>query len=339
MTAILSYSYNTKFNIPKPPFPYATGTRLEVRSHTPPPPPSSYQSCDLEFEARQERRSVDPVERCLLHPPSGGTFTAGTAELEIVDFVRAGDQHSAQLFTDRVLSSSSITQKLPSGADSDELLVAKLYDPLYFDHEQDDADPFMCVDLAYRRETAAYTKLQSFQGGVIPRFFGSFSLSVPAHYRGLNDVRQVRLILMEYISGPCLADLDPSGFSQLERQTIMKAIVDTETALYNCDVVSNDTHPRNIMIPNRCPSSHESQLRPIVLVDLGKAWTSRSPFPKWHDRFLPGVPITPLLRWMRKPTAYNDWVDWDWRSWVEKHYGHEKNTITTEMEKLWGPRK
>lgn len=29
-------------------------------------------------------------------------------------------------------------------------LVAKLYDPLYFDQDQDDADPFLCVNRDYR---------------------------------------------------------------------------------------------------------------------------------------------------------------------------------------------
>jgi serine/threonine protein kinase len=317
----LSDSYNTRFNVPKPDFPYTVGKHLRVRSHIP-PQPTNLSNCLLKFHARRERESIDPVQRCLLHPPSSGTFTSGVAELEIIKLVRAGDQHGAQLLTVRVLTS---TYDLPSDTD----LLAKFYDPLYFDHEQDDADPFLCVDSAYTHESAVYQKLADFQGSIIPKYYGSFSLSLPIDH--MNS-REVRLILMENVPGISMHDLNPSNFTKSERQAIMKAIIDSETALYNHEVRHRDIYPRNILV---LPSDHA---RKVVLVDFGKAWTSRSPFPEWEEKFLPGIPISPLLRWIKPREWFDGWVDWDWMAWVEQHYEHTRGSITEYMQRKWGPK-
>jgi hypothetical protein len=49
--------------------------------------------------------------------------------------------------------------------------------------------------------------------------------------------REVRLILIENVPGISMQNLNPSNFTKLERQTIMKAIIDSETALYNREIV------------------------------------------------------------------------------------------------------
>jgi serine/threonine protein kinase len=284
------------------------------------PPPPTESECLLKFQAARERESIDPVQRCLLLPPLPDLFTSGVAELEIVRLVRAGDRHSAQLLAVRVLTS---THDLPSGMD----LVAKLCDPLYFDHEQDEADPFLCVDQAYTHESAVYQKLADFQGSIIPEYYGSFSLSLPVDH--MNS-REVRLILMENVPGVSMQDLNPSNLAQSERQAIMKAIIDSETALYNCDIRHTDLYPRNILVLP--PAS----TRKVVLVDSGKALTRRCPFLEWEDRFLPGVPISPLSRWVKLREGFDGWVDWDWKAWVEQQYEHTRGSITEYMQQKWG---
>ena len=57
-------------------------------------------------------------------------------------------------------------------------LLIKIYDPLYFDHEQDDADSLLCVDHDYSHETAVYRALSELQGTTILKFFSSFSLEL-----------------------------------------------------------------------------------------------------------------------------------------------------------------
>jgi hypothetical protein len=57
--------------------------------------------------------------------------------------------------------------------------------------------------------------------------------------------REVRLILIENVSGISMQNLNPSNFTKSERQGIMKAIIDSETALYNREIVHRDIYPRS----------------------------------------------------------------------------------------------
>jgi serine/threonine protein kinase len=70
---------------------------------------------------------------------------------------------------------------------------------------------------------------------------------------------------MENVPGISMHNLNPSNFIKSERQAIMKAIIDSETALYNHEVRHRDIYPRNILVQ---PSDHA---RKVVLVDFGKA--------------------------------------------------------------------
>jgi hypothetical protein len=82
-----------------------------------------------------------------------------------------------------------------------------------------------------------------------------------------------------------------------------------------------------------------------VIVDFGKAWISRThPFlpPEAAKKYLPGVPISPLLRWSKAwwpylQVAFDEWIDWNWEPWLEHHYGSTRDSITKEMEEVWQP--
>jgi serine/threonine protein kinase len=128
------------------------------------------------------------------------------------------------------------------------------------------------VDHAYTHESAVYTKIADCQGSIIPKYYGSFSLSLPIENH--INFREIRLILIENIPGISMQNLSPSNFIKSERQMIMKAIIDSETALYNRDIVHRDIHPGNILILS---SDHA---RKVVLVDFGLSRTSRCPFPE-----------------------------------------------------------
>jgi hypothetical protein len=112
-----------------------------------------------------------------------------------------------------------------------------------------------------------------------------------------------------------------------------EAIIDSETALCNREIVHRDIYPRNILVLQ--PSDHA---REVVLVGFGKARISRSPFPEWEERFLPGVPISPILRWIQPRECFDGWVDWDWKAWVERHYEHTRGSIMEYMQRKWGPK-
>jgi hypothetical protein len=101
---------------------------------------------------------------------------------------------------------TSTSQPIENG----DRLIAKIYDPLYFNDEDGRLNPFLCVDRHYAHESRAYHVLSEMQGTRIPIFYGSYSLELPTH-------RTVRLILIEYIPGTTLQSLktraDPSRTS------------------------------------------------------------------------------------------------------------------------------
>ncbi|OJD19473.1 hypothetical protein AJ78_00541 [Emergomyces pasteurianus Ep9510] len=192
-----------------------------------------------------------------------GSDGQATAELKIVGAVIIGDNHSAQLVTVQILRTSP-----PYALSTDTNLLAKIYDPLYFDHEQDYVDPFLCVDRDYAVETAAYLALPQ----NIPNYFGSYTLQWPIDG---TTTRLVRLILIELVSG---------------------------------------------------------KARKIKIIDFKKAGLKRTLYSEEEQRYLPGVSISPLLRWNN---AWGFWhvfeacVDWDWQSWLED----TRASITDHMKR------
>ncbi|KAB8255790.1 hypothetical protein BDV32DRAFT_161606 [Aspergillus pseudonomiae] len=191
---------------------------------------------------------------------------------------------------------------------TDQDMVAKIYDPFYHDFDE---DSFLGADYDYTHECAAYTHLSDLQGSVIPRFFGSYTLK--------NKDR-----------------LDPENFSKEERQDIMKQIVDGESSLYTKNVCHEDLRPQNVVVRRS-----DSQTLRIVIIDLGKSVIGRSRNPsnsRDESRYLPGVAISPLLRWnvhYDRHAYFRKWIDWPWQEWLEVQYKEDEVTITKEQRELW----
>ncbi|ODH45038.1 hypothetical protein ACO22_00430 [Paracoccidioides brasiliensis] len=237
----------------------------------------------LSYEGHRERESTHPVDRCILHLPLPGLTGKGTIRLKVDGPVRTGDQHSAQLVTVHMVDK---TPEISDSIPTDKYLVAKLYDPLYFDHEQDDVDPFRYTDLAYSHETAAYRLLYPLEGTVIPKYYGSFTLELPIPNKKTS--RSIRLILIEKVPGISMQRLNPTNHTRSERQNILKAIVDAESMLYAHDILHRDIHPRNVLVLD---SAH----RCVVLIDFGYCGIGRTPSnspAEWKAKYLPGVPIS-----------------------------------------------
>ncbi|KAK9242381.1 hypothetical protein V1506DRAFT_89612 [Lipomyces tetrasporus] len=147
---------------------------------------------------------------------------------------------------------------------------------------------------------------------------------------------------MEFVPGTSMQQLNPSDFSQLERQVIMKAVIDAESLVYTHNVRHSDIHPRNILVLSTATTTYD---RRVVVVDFGKADVGRSPCPidpEEEARYLPGVPISPLLRWNvawwhHVQTYFSKWIDWDWQPWLEDNYGSIDTSSMGYMIKLWLP--
>ncbi|OJJ95391.1 hypothetical protein ASPACDRAFT_47745 [Aspergillus aculeatus ATCC 16872] len=103
------------------------------------------------------------------------------------------------------------------------LVVAKFYNSLYYNHRKSGVDPFRCVEEEYTRETAIYQHLHKHGlSDYISQFCGLYSLDTPVPNRGM---RQVLLILVDFMSGFQMDRLRPGRLAVETRQHIMEQIV------------------------------------------------------------------------------------------------------------------
>ena len=308
----------------KLPLPYITGWKFTARQHNPPPPtrvtPGSCLNDDVGY---LEWKEMNPVERCLQHPPLEGSYGSFSLDLQIRGTLRAGDDHNDQVVVVDVLTEDSHLKG--------QSIVAKIYDPLYFYDDDGYVNSLACVDKHYTHEAGIYAALSDLQGSMIPRYYGSFSIDIPIDS---STMRSVRLILIELIPGLSMRDLDPSEFSREERQSIMKSLVDFETLLYTRDILWSDTHPRNVILADGR----------ALFIDFGDALFGRAGLysndPEMESDCLPGVYISPLLRWhqaQRRTFEFDTWIDWDWQSWLETEYGNTEGSITQETRDKFLP--
>ncbi|KFY42125.1 hypothetical protein V495_04666 [Pseudogymnoascus sp. VKM F-4514 (FW-929)] len=298
----------------KPELPYAVGSCFKARPHT--PRQLDNDNCEFDINDIREVNTVDPLHRCLLHPPPRGRMEPGVVTFKIVGRIQAGDPNNTQVVSVGVLDS---TIGLPTDID----ILAKIYDPLYFNHIQDDVDIFRYTEYCYNRERAAYKHLVALQGSIILKYYGSFTISLPVDG---EDPRDVRLILLENVPGSSMNEMDPSSFKQAERQEIMKAVADAERAVYTHKVVNTDIHPRNILIP---PNSLDRGCR-AVIVDFGLSYIISS-YKKIYP--LTGVTRTgPLFHCLDPDDNFREWVDWDWDAWINAECGHIKGSSRTFRE-------
>ena len=323
-------------NETKPPVPYIKDWQFTVQQHNPPPPtkPTSG-DCTVEDIGETNRlKQLQPIERCLKNPPAEGSYGPFSLDLRIHDTMRIGDKHHAQVVVVEVLTADPPVEGLSQG----ELVVAKIYDPLYVDNDDLYINPFVVADKHYTHEDAAYKALSDLQGSVIPKYYGSYSLDVHIPIPiDLSTKRCVRLTLMELIPGSSMRNVDPHGLSQQTRQQIMKSLIELYTLAYSREIILVDTHPRNVML-----TSSVSGHAPAVFIDFGDAlfgWAWR-----WPRRLgsLPSTYVSPLLLFHEghgRPREFQDWIDWDWQPWLEAEFGHTAVSISPQVRDIFLPLK
>ena len=311
-------------NMAKPDPPYVVGHEFSVVEHHP-PEPLEIKSFFLTPDEAVKRQNRDPLALCLTRNPLAGRLGSQGLRLKIRDAIRVGDEKTSQVVLVDVIS----------GQLANDRVVAKLYDPLYHDHSDGYTDPFLFVDVEYARQSAAYTYLHGREEEGIPEYYGSYSTEISHPGQGS---RTVRLILVEYVDGSLMTTL-PTDISQDFRKAVMEQIVDVETQLYKINLRHGDIHPRNIIIQG--VNADRSRLR-IKFIDFGHAAVGRSPDPtdyEFEDEFLPGIYISPLLRWFpgyKEPASqFEEWIDWDWNGWLLETYQSDIKNITPDMKNKW----
>ena len=132
-----------------------------------------------------------------------------------------------------------------------------------------------------------------------------------------------------------MLETDPNQVPQSDRRQIMKSVIDFETEVYRRDILLMDLYPRNIMM---APFHHPHPERNLVFLDFGNAiFNRRLDEPQLADMelFL-GQYISPLVRWGKpRILGFEEWVDWEWESWVKSEYAHTADTVTPEMRDLY----
>ncbi|OTA64524.1 hypothetical protein K449DRAFT_392600 [Hypoxylon sp. EC38] len=310
------YSYfATHSDEDKPPIPYKIGRTFRAQSYHPPPPPNYFHKWSSR-NVQDKIRRLHPVQLCLQYPPAPGKPCNEELQLKIIDHVRVKDQKNSQVVLARPLShrgGETLLDKFILPND----IVTKFYDPLYYDFNEFHVDPFANCDAAFSHETLAYKYLQPLWGTVVPRYYGSYSVTVPL-FDDATETRDVRAIFYEYVHGICLQDIAVRDYTQQQRQAIMRAIIRADSQMWQLDVNNLDLHPRNIILV----SANEGEEAVIRIIDFDHCQCGT----RVQSPTLDPLPREEVLtRWLDSDfddsMIYFRWlVDWPWDDWLENEY-------------------
>ena len=281
--------------------PYSVGFTTIATRHKP------HHPYEKDYEADgspvlENRKTVSQWDSRLLSPTiSGKMLYQDTKALEITAIIRAGCKRGAQL----VIVNNDI--------------VAKIYDPLYYDDSDEFGFETDVVDKAcsdYRTEAAAYQELQKSPAAqeVIPAFYGTWVIHVDTLKREGDQVwkytRQVPLMLIEYVRGDTMIDINPLVLSEALRTSLMKKVMEIESIIFYAGVNHSDIHPRNVIIAG--PPSHKSHDTPdelfVKVIDFNTSEIRRHPgyhlaeiqekIQEGMDAWFPKLP-SPFMRFYR----------------------------------------
>jgi serine/threonine protein kinase len=296
---------------------YSLGQKFTVRSHIPPPPtPVTYGSCLNRKPEKEEQNRRGALQTCLDFPPLPGNDGSFDVELEIAGLLRVKDNCNAQILVVRVCGATPKGPGLLPG----ERFIAKVFDPLFVKTERGEVNPIRLMDKHYTHEVATYQMLCEFQGTKIPKFYGSFSWSVPVPEQE-GRFRKVRLILLEHLPGISMEEANAKRFSIQTQKNMIKKIIDFETDIYARGIELTDLSPRNVMMtdPTNPTKLHFLDFGDALFFDREKE--NISPLSRWAD----GDLVTPFgYDWI------NDW-DCEYEYWFETQLAE---TTTTESQKI-----
>ncbi|KAF1917638.1 hypothetical protein BDU57DRAFT_513992 [Ampelomyces quisqualis] len=223
----------------RPRLPYTKGFKFTVTRHEPPEPYGH--GYDTKPPQRHSNwKSMSLVECCLSEPTINGQSSVGhTQTLTITGIIRTGYDRGAQL------------------VEVNNTMVAKIYDPLYYNEFNDFGHRENVVDNAegdYSREAIAYETLQqsSAARSVTPAYFGTWITEIetvvgkPSVSR--KQIREVPLILIERLYGECMSWISPRLLRKRVRSLILKKVLCAEAVIYQAGVNHCDLSPRNIMV-------------------------------------------------------------------------------------------
>jgi hypothetical protein len=293
-------------DLDKPHIPYTIGQTFTVRRHIPPPPfLSPYPNRRPSFPDNLQK--LTQLEYCLSwHPLEGSTCDDDTFSFIIIKELRVCDGGGAQI----VVANGN--------------LVAKIYDPLYYPAYKNFCrrdDVIMRADFDYSREAASYNELRGpLEGTIIPKYYGSWTCDITVNTPSGPRKRPVRLILMEFVDGICMQDLDANEFTEEERSNIMVKAIDAERAIAFHGVHHKDFAPRNVLCSGN--DLRSTDLR-VTIIDFNVSLVTRLAYPRIPSNST-RLPASPIKRWQHYPLGFEGWVpskpdekkEWLWKHWA-----------------------
>ncbi|KAJ7186515.1 hypothetical protein C8R46DRAFT_276154 [Mycena filopes] len=168
------------------------------------------------------------------------------------------------------------------------LLVARMYDPLYFATEA--VDRFLQIDRAVAVEHEVYQRLSAHQGTLVPKFRGLFVAEIPCFDRP----RHIYAVLLEYIDGKDLqetmADDATADVCALHRASLINDVARVAYPLYNSGLHLDDLMDRNTVVQLPDGASQED----FCAAD-GCPWRHRLRIDVGNDLILPAHPHAPRI--------------------------------------------
>lgn len=170
-------------------------------------------------------------------------------------------------------------------------LVAKIYDPVWFD-DGEWFQPFKGRDLVVSREVECYRRFASLQGTKVPWFYGHFIAPLPCQQN-----RTVSVILMQCMPGDDLRHIVPhdaaGAVCDAHKGSIIEAVLNFLLDIDAFGVNLMDMHPRNVILlpPGKrrefcdfpsCPlrlEADDNNLE-IAMVDFESVEFTE---PRWYD--------------------------------------------------------
>ncbi|KAH6839551.1 hypothetical protein B0I37DRAFT_386698 [Chaetomium sp. MPI-CAGE-AT-0009] len=351
----------------KPACPYQEeGFAVEIKRHDPPPPFGDPHYGSGIWQGRSDAvdlESVTQTELVLAYAPlecrnTISSTPAATATLTILRTLAVEDGRGAQLVVCSVTPS-------PCPQDPDGVVIAKIFDPLYYSFESPHAshvavDVVRAADVDYTHEAAALNHLDrmgkgGYTGLSAPEYFGSWTFTLPITHAGQKVQRSVRLVLMENIKGYSMRDAchDPallSKYSESDRLDILAMLLDSYVRQRHAGVDQRDLAARNVVLRQPSTSSpsgpNKKPLPQPVIIDYNIAVVfelSRHGKPPFQLAELPQNPMR--LFWNAGFGEFEGWVPSKWhdgynwklgQQWLKERFGGEAASqyapVNTELK-------
>ncbi|KAI8931013.1 hypothetical protein NX059_012024 [Plenodomus lindquistii] len=280
--------------------PYTVGTTIEAVKHFPPEPFGGQYTTPYP-KVGNDWRDLSQIDLCTRSPPLGGHAIPEVKQiLKITDTIRTGVARGPQLVV------------------INESMVAKIFDPLFYNYYF----KYGCgrkrhvtsvAEQDYSFEAAAFGCLEhsAVAQKFTPGFFGTWIANIETEFFSCGEkqvcTRQVPFILMEYVKGKSMFDIDVSTLDDKTRTHIMRKVLKVEAELYHAGLNHGDYCPRNIVITSfdspedvgvkvidfncstvmRHPNSIERE--EIALTDeLENTWRPKllSPICRWYGQLM-----------------------------------------------------